>query len=216
VTWQIRRNGVLWRTVLRSLPIRTVPWLLGRGHGFFFFASALIKKRNHNYNFYLYKTLSCQLSLLAVVSYINSHSAMLWCWVYQSVYVMKINLMHYLSSFYFVNQPLHVSGIFVARHQEVDCLLAMANRQSTKKHNTNQLLYIYKYSIPPDDGLQICPKYIEVDWRNKLSINSAWSWFLLQRNIEVYGQQNIKKFTTAVISRIICKAITVHIFFVSR
>ena len=27
--------------------------------------------------------------------------------------------MHYLSSVYFVNQPLHVSGTFVAHHQEV-------------------------------------------------------------------------------------------------
>jgi len=27
--------------------------------------------------------------------------------------------MHYLSSVYFVNQPLHVSGIFVAHIQEV-------------------------------------------------------------------------------------------------
>jgi len=35
------------------------------------------------------------------------------------------------------------------------------NRQSTEKHNTYQLLYIY--SIPPDDGLQICPKHVEVD-----------------------------------------------------
>jgi len=30
--------------------------------------------------------------------------------------------MHYLSSVYFVNQPLHVSGIFVAHHQEVYCI----------------------------------------------------------------------------------------------
>ena len=36
--------------------------------------------------------------------------------------VMQTNLMHYLSSVYFVNQPLHVSGIFVAHHQEVYCL----------------------------------------------------------------------------------------------
>ena len=49
-----------------------------------------------------------------------------------------------------------------------------ANIQSTEKHNTYQLLYIY--SIPPDDGLQICPKHVEVDWRNKLRINSASSW----------------------------------------
>ena len=41
----------------------------------------------------------------------------------------------------------------------VDCMLAEmgwnVNRRSPKKHNTNQLLYIY--SIPPDDGRQICP-----------------------------------------------------------
>ena len=32
--------------------------------------------------------------------------------------VIKNNLMHYLSSVYFFNQHLHVSGIFVAHHQE--------------------------------------------------------------------------------------------------
>jgi len=36
---------------------------------------------------------------------------------------MKTNLMlHYLSSVYFVNQPVHVSGISVAHHQEVYCI----------------------------------------------------------------------------------------------
>jgi len=30
--------------------------------------------------------------------------------------------MHYFSSVYFVNRPLHVSGIFVANHQEVYCI----------------------------------------------------------------------------------------------
>jgi hypothetical protein len=35
---------------------------------------------------------------------------------------MKTNLMHYLSSVYFVSQPLHVSGIFVAHHQDVHCV----------------------------------------------------------------------------------------------
>jgi hypothetical protein len=33
--------------------------------------------------------------------------------------VMTTNLMHYLSSVYSVNQPLHVLGISVAHHQEV-------------------------------------------------------------------------------------------------
>ena len=32
--------------------------------------------------------------------------------------------MHYLSSVYFVNQPLRVSGISVAHHQQVYCIYA--------------------------------------------------------------------------------------------
>jgi len=42
---------------------------------------------------------------------------------------------------------------------------------------TYQLFYIY--SIPPDDGLQICPKHVQVDLRNKLRINIASCWFTL-------------------------------------
>ena len=38
------------------------------------------------------------------------------------VRVTKTNLTHYLSSVHFVNQPLHVSGLFVAHHQEVHCI----------------------------------------------------------------------------------------------
>jgi len=38
---------------------------------------------------------------------------------------------------------------------------AAENRQSTEQHNTYQLMYIY--SVHPDDGLQICPKPVEVD-----------------------------------------------------
>jgi hypothetical protein len=40
----------------------------------------------------------------------------------QYIHVMKTNLIHYLSSVYFINQPLHVLGIFVAHHQEVYCI----------------------------------------------------------------------------------------------
>ena len=114
--------------------------------------------------------------------------------------------MHYLSSVYFVNQSLHVLGIFVAHHQEVYYIyttetgrdgtqfhLDPANRQSTESTTrTNRCIYIYIYSIPPYDGLQICPKHVEVGWRNKLRINSASSWLLLHRCIEMHGQQNIK------------------------
>jgi len=73
--------------------------------------------------------------------------------------VTKTNLMHYLSSVYFLNQPPHVSAIFVVHHQESH--LNPANRVSTEKRNTYQLLYIN--SIPPDEGLQICRKRVEVD-----------------------------------------------------
>ena len=42
--------------------------------------------------------------------------------------VMNANLMHYLSSVYFVIQPLHVSGIFVVPHQEVYCIYTTIGR----------------------------------------------------------------------------------------
>jgi hypothetical protein len=32
---------------------------------------------------------------------------------------MKTNLMHYLSLIYFIKQPLHVSGMFIAHYLEV-------------------------------------------------------------------------------------------------
>jgi hypothetical protein len=40
----------------------------------------------------------------------------------ECIHVMKTNLMHNLFSVYFVSHPLHVSGIFVAHHQEVYCI----------------------------------------------------------------------------------------------
>jgi len=39
--------------------------------------------------------------------------------VHKNICVIKTNLMHYLSLVYFVNQPLHISGISVGHHQEV-------------------------------------------------------------------------------------------------
>jgi hypothetical protein len=108
---------------------------------------------------------------------------------------MKTNLLHYLSSVYFVNQPLHVSGVFVTHHQYVYCIYTqqllcfvlfswlLANIQSTEKHNTYHYLYTYIYSIPLDDGQQIYLKHVEVDWRNKLRINNASSWFSLHGQI---------------------------------
>ena len=74
--------------------------------------------------------------------------------------VMKTNLIHYLSS------------VCWPTEQQVPIVL---------------YIYIYIYSLPPDDGLQICPKHVEVDWHNKLRINSASSWFSLYRlDLHVY------------------------------
>jgi len=44
----------------------------------------------------------------------------------------------------------------------------------------------------PSDGLQICPKHVEVDCTNKLRINSASSWFSVHGYIDMHGQQNTK------------------------
>jgi hypothetical protein len=37
----------------------------------------------------------------------------------RNIRVKETNLMHCLSAVYFVNQPLHFSGVFIAHHQEV-------------------------------------------------------------------------------------------------
>jgi hypothetical protein len=46
-----------------------------------------------------------------------------WYWILKTkttiFFVMKTNQMHYLSLIYFVNQPLHVSDMYIAHHQEV-------------------------------------------------------------------------------------------------
>ena len=80
--------------------------------------------------------------------------------------------MHYLSSVYLISQPLHVSGIFVAHHHEVYCIytkigtccafqLTVCWSGCGSISTRPQLLYIY--ITPPDDGLQICPKHVEID-----------------------------------------------------
>ena len=52
--------------------------------------------------------------------------------------VMKTNLRHYLSPVYFVSQPLHVSGIFVAHHQEVYCVCVCVCMYTHTHTHTNK------------------------------------------------------------------------------
>jgi len=42
--------------------------------------------------------------------------------------------MHYLSSVYFINQPLHVSGISAAHHQEVYCIYTTIGMCCSAQH----------------------------------------------------------------------------------
>jgi len=151
-----------------------------------FFCDELGNRSEEPYRVYEYMTIDLdgvwRSWAVAPRKIVNELSTVKLCFVGRAsryIRVMKTNLMHYLSSVYFVNQPVHVSGIFVAHHQEVHCTYTTIGKccvfQFTVcSHNTYQL---YIYSIPPDDGLQICPKHVEVDWRNKLRINSTSSWF---------------------------------------
>jgi hypothetical protein len=70
--------------------------------------------------------------------------------------VNKTKLIHYLSSFYF-----------------------HCNSENSQLKSKQVSSVIYIYGIPPDDGLQIWPKHIEVDWRNKLRINSVFLFNVL-------------------------------------
>jgi hypothetical protein len=50
----------------------------------------------------------------------------------KELFVMKTNQMHYSSLIYFVNKPLHVSGMFIFHHQKA--------------------VTVHTQRLPPDDG----------------------------------------------------------------
>ena len=59
----------------------------------------------------------------------------MFCWpCLRKIRVMKTNFMRYLSSVYFVSQPLHVSVIFEAHHQWVYCVYTTRTLSRTKIH----------------------------------------------------------------------------------
>jgi len=107
-----------------------------------------------------------------------------WRTIYPQ-FISSVNLYMFRAS----GSVLYIYNNWYVLCFSVDCLLVgrLGNRKSIKKHSTYQLLYIY--SIPPDDGLQICPKHVEFDWRNKLRINSVSSRFLLHGlTLNVYAE----------------------------
>jgi hypothetical protein len=121
----------------------------------------------------------------------------MFCWPGISMHPCNENQLDAnLSSVYFVSQLLHVSGISVAHHQEVYCIyttigtccVCLVDTQLKSKTRTNLL---YMYSIPPDDGLQICPKHVEVDWRNKLRINLHQVGFNYMEEQIIFNKYNV-------------------------
>lgn len=54
---------------------------------------------------------------------------------------------------------------------------------------TNSCIYRV---VPPDDEQEACSKHVEVNYWNKLKVDSASCWFLLYGYIMIHGQQNIK------------------------
>jgi hypothetical protein len=75
---------------------------------------------------------------------------------------MKTNLMHYLSLIYFVKEPLHVSGVYIAHHQDVHNVYV---QQLVRVIRLGDWLLVWSrwnwfvvtkavhiQGIPPDDG----------------------------------------------------------------
>jgi hypothetical protein len=73
--------------------------------------------------------------------------------------------MHCLSSVYSAITPLHVSGVSAVHHQEVECIYVAngtcyASEMTVIKYNSYHLTHIY--ILPPDAGLLMSPKHVEV------------------------------------------------------
>jgi hypothetical protein len=91
---------------------------------------------------------------------------------------MKTNLMHYLSSVYFFNQPRHVSSISVADHQEEFCI-----------YTTIGTCCIYTVCL-----LMMGYRYARNMSRLIEEINCIKLVFTTNGCIDMHCQQNIKSF----------------------
>jgi hypothetical protein len=107
-----RNNANCILNILNSLGLTDNIWQLHTVGAFLIWnfpkSCILHKTRRRIYYLLLYRTVNSCAHFLCSVDR-----------PYRYICVIKTNSMHNLSSVYFVNQPLHVSGIFVAHHQEV-------------------------------------------------------------------------------------------------
>ena len=116
--------------------------------------------------------------------------------------------MHYLSSVYFDYQLLHVSGVFIAHHQEAHriyiqqlvlivlfswlSVVLVALDRTTHSQLQAQHIPIVIYIQCTSWRWDIKTPETCRSRRNMLRINRASSWFYLHEYIEMHGQQNIK------------------------
>ena len=95
----------------------------------------------------------------------------MFCWLCISIYLCNKKQLAAL----FILNIFHQSTSTCFRHI---CSPSSGGISSTPTWPTDSQLKSTTHTIciSPDDGLQICPKHVEVDWRNKLRINGASSW----------------------------------------
>ena len=78
--------------------------------------------------------------------------------------------MHYLSSVYFISQPLHVSGISVAHHQELYCVyvkLKDRKRSLSGKKDHNALWHYRNGHNAKFCVVEVIVKTVRVsDWKS--------------------------------------------------
>jgi hypothetical protein len=107
---------------------------------------------------------------------LNSLSNFMFCWPYIQKYACnETNLMHCLSSVYWVTTPLHVLGLLVAHHEEVtmyicgnwyvlyilvDCRQAWMECPCRLRCTTRTNCHIYTL-LPPDEGQLASLKHVE-------------------------------------------------------
>ena len=135
----------------------------------------------------------CKLACICFLNEWTKTNNFMFCWPFISIHLCNKNqpdaqfilsLFHQSASTHFVHICSPSSGVILYIYNNwyalcfsVGCLLTSQQTVNWKAQHVAIVVYIY--SIPPDDGLQICPKHVEVDWRNKLRINSASRWFFI-------------------------------------
>ena len=94
--------------------------------------------------------LLCSQQQICILNHINpiyditTYFCMNYCNNARYVCVINTNFIHYISSVYFINQPLHVSGIFVAHHKEVYCIYTA--RTNCSIYTVYLMMMDYKYA----------------------------------------------------------------------